>query len=231
MAETDLHRDLMVSLIAMLRAFFAGQRVYVSGNLLVCYQRGDRRRHVAPDVFVVRGVENRQRPNYLIWEESKGPEVVIELTSQTTHEEDTETKRLLYRDVLKVQEYFLFDPNGGGSDAVTRQAAVMSRAQGGHIVLSLPLRRHAEIEGVITLEFLPTVQLSPKVMEDLVEKIVDEATSKYEREVPGDVIGKLVMEGLRGIDEVAYVRFASVYRRFQEATDFVQEVKKLEAKQ
>ena len=73
--------------------------------------------------------------------------------------------------------------------------------------------------------------VSPKVMEDLVEKIVDEATSKYEREVPGDVIGKLVMEGLRGIDEVAYVRYASVYRRFQEATDFVQEVKKLEAKQ
>ena len=73
--------------------------------------------------------------------------------------------------------------------------------------------------------------VSPKSMEDLVEKIVDEVTSKYEREVPGDVIGKLVMEGLREIDEVAYVRFASVYRRFQEATDFVQEVKKLEAKQ
>jgi transcriptional repressor NrdR len=73
--------------------------------------------------------------------------------------------------------------------------------------------------------------VSPKLMEDLVDKIVDEVTGKYEREVPGDVIGKLVMEGLRGIDEVAYVRFASVYRRFQEATDFVQEVKKLEAKQ
>lgn len=73
--------------------------------------------------------------------------------------------------------------------------------------------------------------VSPKVMEDLVDKIVDEITSKYEREVPGDVIGKLVMEELRGVDEVAYVRYASVYRRFQEATDFVQEVKKLEAKQ
>ena len=73
--------------------------------------------------------------------------------------------------------------------------------------------------------------VSPKVMEDLVDKIVDDVTSKYDREVPGDVIGKMVMEGLRAIDEVAYVRFASVYRRFQEATDFVQEVKKLEAKQ
>jgi transcriptional repressor NrdR len=71
----------------------------------------------------------------------------------------------------------------------------------------------------------------PKVIEDLVDRIVDEVTDKYEREVPAEVIGKLVMDGLRAIDEVAYVRFASVYRRFQEATDFVHEVKKLEAKQ
>jgi transcriptional repressor NrdR len=73
--------------------------------------------------------------------------------------------------------------------------------------------------------------ISPKVMEDLVEKIMSEITNRYEREVPGEAIGKLVMEGLREIDDVAYVRYASVYRRFQEATDFVHEVKKLEAKQ
>ena len=70
--------------------------------------------------------------------------------------------------------------------------------------------------------------ISPKVIEDLVDQIVDEVSNKYEREVPGEVLGKLVMDRLRAIDEVAYVRFASVYRRFQEATDFVQEVKKLE---
>ena len=73
--------------------------------------------------------------------------------------------------------------------------------------------------------------ITPKVMEDLVDHIMDEVTGKYDQEVPAETIGKLVMEGLRGIDEVAYVRFASVYRRFQEATDFVHEVKKLEAKQ
>ena len=72
--------------------------------------------------------------------------------------------------------------------------------------------------------------IGPKVIEDLVERIVNEVTDKYEREVPAEFIGKLVMEGLRQIDDVAYVRFASVYRRFQEATDFVHEVKKLEAK-
>jgi len=73
--------------------------------------------------------------------------------------------------------------------------------------------------------------ITPKVMEDLVEHIVDVVTGKFEQEVPAEVIGKMVMDGLREIDDVAYVRFASVYRRFQEATDFVHEVKKLEAKQ
>jgi transcriptional repressor NrdR len=73
--------------------------------------------------------------------------------------------------------------------------------------------------------------ISPKAIEDLVEKIATEVTDKYEREVPGEALGKLVMDNLRQLDEVAYVRFASVYRRFQEATDFVHEVKKLEAKE
>jgi transcriptional repressor NrdR len=70
--------------------------------------------------------------------------------------------------------------------------------------------------------------ISPEVIEDLLERIVTEITDKYDREVPGSDIGERVMAGLRELDEVAYVRFASVYRRFEEATDFVHEVKKLE---
>jgi Uma2 family endonuclease len=112
MPETDWHRDLMVILIEVLRAYFAGQRVYVSGNLLIFYERGNRRRHISPDVFVVRGVADYQRPNYLLWEEGRGPEVVIELTSATTHREDMGRKMDLYRDTLRVREYFLFDPDG-----------------------------------------------------------------------------------------------------------------------
>jgi transcriptional repressor NrdR len=71
--------------------------------------------------------------------------------------------------------------------------------------------------------------ISLKAMDDLVDHIVATVTEKFESEVPGEFIGKMVMDGLRELDDVAYVRFASVYRRFQEATDFVQEVKKLEA--
>ena len=70
--------------------------------------------------------------------------------------------------------------------------------------------------------------VSPQTIDELLENIVNDIMEKHDREVPGSVIGELVMAGLRNIDDVAYVRFASVYRRFQEATDFVQEVKKLE---
>jgi len=71
--------------------------------------------------------------------------------------------------------------------------------------------------------------VSLKAMDELVDHIVAVVTEKFEGEVPGEFVGKLVMEGLRELDDVAYVRFASVYRRFEEATDFVSEVKKLEA--
>ena len=73
--------------------------------------------------------------------------------------------------------------------------------------------------------------ISPQTIENLVDRILDRLTEQYDSEVPADEIGRQVMDGLRAIDQVAYVRFASVYRRFQEATDFVHEVKKLEAKQ
>src|SRR5262249_8838750 len=111
MAETDVHRQDMMDLIETLQVHFADDpAAYVSGDLLLFYEEGNRRKHVAPDVFVVRGVPKRQRLNYLLWREGKGPDVVIELTSKTTRREDQTKKLALYRDVLKVPEYFLFDP-------------------------------------------------------------------------------------------------------------------------
>ena len=111
MAETDLHRRLMTELIASLQAFYAAEpMVYVSGNLLLFYEQGNRRRHLAPDVFVVRGVGKHERENYLMWEEGQPPRFVIELTSSSTRRNDTGRKFELYRDVLKVREYFMFDP-------------------------------------------------------------------------------------------------------------------------
>jgi Uma2 family endonuclease len=112
MAETDDHRDLMLDLIETVKLHKADDPLYyVSGNLLVFYEPGNRLRHLAPDFFVVRGVPKHNRDHYLIWVEGKGPEAIVELTSRSTREEDVDDKMWLYQDVLKVYEYFLFDPH------------------------------------------------------------------------------------------------------------------------
>jgi len=72
--------------------------------------------------------------------------------------------------------------------------------------------------------------VSQEAIEALVDQVMDDISNSFEREVPSREIGARVMNGLRGLDQVAYVRFASVYRRFEEATEFVQEVQKLERK-
>ena len=72
--------------------------------------------------------------------------------------------------------------------------------------------------------------ISQQVIEDLTQEIYDSISEEYSEEVPCMAIGEVVMNGLREIDQVAYVRYASVYRRFEEADDFVQAVKKLETK-
>ena len=112
MAETALHLQVMVDAIESLRDHFAAEpMVYVGGNLLLFYEQGNRRKHVAPDVFMVRGIPKFPlRDYYLPWEEGKPPDVIIEITSKTTWREDQKKKPVLYRDVLKVPEYFQFDP-------------------------------------------------------------------------------------------------------------------------
>ena len=62
--------------------------------------------------------------------------------------------------------------------------------------------------------------IDPDRLEKMISGIVRQLESKGEVEIKSDEIGTLVMEGLRQIDEVAYVRFASVYKDFQEAKDF-----------
>lgn len=112
MGETDFHRQEMFDVIEILEDHFAHDPMtYVSGNLLVFYEEGNRRKHISPDAFVARGVPKRPpRDYYLLWKEGKTPDLVIEITSRTTRREDQTKKWVLYRDVLKVAEYFQFDP-------------------------------------------------------------------------------------------------------------------------
>lgn len=110
MAETDLHRDEMFDLIqALKRRYRDVPDVYVSGNLFFYYMKGDPRAVVAPDVSLVKGVEKRPRRTYKLWEEDRVPSLVIELTSDSTRDEDLSKKKVCY-ERLGVEEYFLHDP-------------------------------------------------------------------------------------------------------------------------
>ena len=112
LAENDAQLAAILYAIGALRVHFAGRRdVYVSGDLLVYYEEGNPRASVAPDVFVVFGVEDRMRMSYKVWEEGKGPDFVLEVASPGTWREDVGPKREVYAR-LGVGEYWLYDPLG-----------------------------------------------------------------------------------------------------------------------
>jgi len=69
--------------------------------------------------------------------------------------------------------------------------------------------------------------ISSQQIESLVDTILSELEAEYEREVPTTVIGQKMMNHLEELDEVAYVRFASVYRRFRDVNQFLSEVESL----
>jgi hypothetical protein len=101
----------------------------------------------------------------------KGNNVKVKALS---HTEQFDKKQELVVGLEKVMEecrdqdeIVQYEPNGKSSENVTREAQAMSRMHGGHAVLSLPLRRNAEIIGVITLEFLPNAPLGPQVAQGL----------------------------------------------------------------
>jgi transcriptional repressor NrdR len=63
--------------------------------------------------------------------------------------------------------------------------------------------------------------VSAAVIDGIVSDIENDVTKRYDREVPTRVIGEMVMDRLKDVDKVAYVRFASVYREFKDPQDFV----------
>lgn len=70
--------------------------------------------------------------------------------------------------------------------------------------------------------------VSVETLEDVVSDIERELSNSMEREVSSKQIGELVMKHLRQLDQVAYVRFASVYRNFDDVSTFIEEISKLQ---
>jgi transcriptional repressor NrdR len=65
-------------------------------------------------------------------------------------------------------------------------------------------------------------------LEQAIGRLIHRLRTMGEREVPSRLVGEFVMEELHELDEVAYVRFASVYRRFQDITEFEEEIRRLQ---
>ena len=112
MAENDAQRNaIMYGIGALIRHFRDRRDVYVSGDLLIYYEEGNPRVSIAPDVFVVFGVEKRERFNYKLWEERRAPAFVLEVASPSTWRDDVGPKRSVYAR-LGVREYWQYDPLG-----------------------------------------------------------------------------------------------------------------------
>jgi transcriptional repressor NrdR len=98
------------------------------------------------------------------------------------------------------------------------------------VVVKKDGRRESFDREKILRGILVACEKRPVALEDierLVEEVERELRSSYEREIESSAIGKLVMERLRELDEVAYVRFASVYRQFKDLETFRQELDRL----
>jgi len=70
--------------------------------------------------------------------------------------------------------------------------------------------------------------VSSDTIEEIVARIKHRLQTEDEQEIPAKVVGEMVMDELQGVDEVAYVRFASVYRSFQDVTEFQDEIRRLQ---
>lgn len=89
-----------------------------------------------------------------------------------------------------------------------------------------PFDRHKLFSGITkACEKRP---ISIELLEKAVEEIIHDLETNHPREISSHVVGGKVMEKLHQLDEVAYVRYASVYRRFQDLGEFINEIQSLE---
>ena len=112
--ETEQHRLQMELLIETLQPHLRQREGggYVGGNMFVYSSLEQIRRQdfKGPDVFVVLDVPAGQRKSWVVWEEAKTPDVIIELLSPSTAEYDKGAKKQIYQSRLKAGEYYWYDP-------------------------------------------------------------------------------------------------------------------------
>lgn len=120
MAETEIHGDIIEDVKYKLSQRYRDEpMVHVGGNLLMYYVEGDPTQNVAPDVYVTFGMDKARRRIYKVWVERRPPDVIFEITSDSSKYQDIGTKKGVY-EALGVREYFLVDPLGDYLDPPLR---------------------------------------------------------------------------------------------------------------
>ncbi len=138
--ESDKHRLQMWLLCECARRGIAPElNAYAAGNMGLYYTtlQAKKNEFKAPDFFVVLGAEPGLRKSWVIWDEGRAPDLVVEILSPSTEREDRGRKMSIYARGIRVPEYYLFDPyantvEGYQLDTATLNYAPMERqADGG----------------------------------------------------------------------------------------------------
>ncbi len=115
----------------------------------------------------------------------KGDEIKVKALSHTEQfdkrQELIKTLEDTMEECIDQEEPVHFDPQGGGTQNVSRAAQELARSEGGNVVLTLPLRRRAEVVGAVTLEFPPTHKLTPQASTGLSVAVDLLAPQLYDR--------------------------------------------------
>lgn len=111
--ESERHKLQMELLLETLQPWLAQRgEGYAGGNMFLYFSLAQTRGQYfrGPDVFVVLGVPRGERKSWVVWEEGKAPDVIIELLSDSTRERDKTLKKQIYREQLRIPEYYWYDP-------------------------------------------------------------------------------------------------------------------------
>lgn len=110
--ETWRHKLQMDMLLDPLYNAWSGRDFFAGGNMFVYFSPHQVRDYDFrdPDVFVVLDVPYRERKSWVVWEEGKAPDVIIELLSESTAHVDKGEKKRIYQNRLRTPEYFWYDP-------------------------------------------------------------------------------------------------------------------------
>ncbi len=108
--ETSIHIKLITNLLQTLLQFLhTHQDIFLSGNMNLYYEEGKPNKWYAPDLLIAFGVPNHERSSYQVWKEKVFPQVIIEIASERTWENDVSEKYKFYSE-NGVEEYYILDP-------------------------------------------------------------------------------------------------------------------------